>query len=192
MKLKGVLLSTACIIVLVVPAFAGGRYEGGSSSWAGARASASASASASVRSVNVNRNTNVNRNYNTATGGNATATGGSATAAGGAGGAGGSANVTNAINTGGHGSWWQGTSATVIPPAMASNGTCADSISFGVAFGPGGLSFGVPAPNRDCNIREDAKTYMLLAQTRGRARERNAAWRVMCLSDRAQQAGICK
>ena len=192
MKLKGVLLSTACIIVLVVPAFAGGRYEGGSSSWAGARASASASArAASYSSV---RSTNVNRNYNTntATGGNATATGGNATAAGGAGGRGGSSSVINAIDTGGHGSWWQGTSATVIPPAMASNGTCADSISFGIAVGPGGLSFGVPAPNRDCNIREDAKTYMLLAQTRGRARERNAAWRVMCLSDRAQQAGICK
>jgi len=187
--MKRVLLSATCIIVLAYPAFAGGRYEGGgSSSWAGARASASASArAASYSSV---RSTNVNRNV--ATGGNATATGGNATAAGGAGGAGGSANVTNAINTGGHGSWWQGTSATVIPPAMASNGTCADSISFGIAVGPGGLSFGVPAPNRDCNIREDAKTYMLLAQTRGRSRERNAAWLVMCLSDRAQQAGICK
>jgi len=179
------LIIVTAFALAVSPVFAGGQHNpssGNSSAQAVAGASASAGARASVSSFNANSAVGY--------GGRANATGGQASAAGGAGGSS-SATVVNSAGNGRGGSWWQGNSATVIPPAMVSNGTCSDSVSFGIAGGPGGLSFGFPQRNSDCNIRAVAAMYLSIGAAKHQNKSTVAAWRIMCLAPEAQQAGLC-
>jgi hypothetical protein len=142
----------------------------------GGNAAASASAKA--------RATALSSSY--ARGGNARAYGGTGIGYGGAGGHGGNANSTNtnvinAGNGGGGGNGWGGVMA--YAPSGNNTAECQKSWSFGIAGGPGGLSFGIPTDSEDCQRRHDISVLWAMGR-----RERYVARKLLCQSSRVAQA----